>query len=225
MTDSLIYKIAFERLKEVGKVRNQQHLADLLGFNKATLSQILNGLLPPSKQFVYEFKKRFPEFNEIWLETGAGEMLVNSNILQEEYVKYKGVPYYEDLDVTASIITSFHDYKEVPTFFIDYKHFNDCDIYLPVVGDSMQPKYYAGEIVAIKQIKNFETILWGETHLVITNDNANSLRTIKDVHFCKDESKLILRACNPDYAGDTYVNKADVISLFIVKGAIKRNQL
>lgn len=137
----------------------------------------------------------------------------------------QGVPYFEDLDVTASLITSFQDYKEVPTFLIDYKHFNDCDAYLPVVGDSMKPKYLAGEIVAIKQIKNFETILWGETHLVITNDNANNLRTIKDVHFSRDESKLILRACNPDYAGDTYVNKSDVISMFIVKGAIKRNQL
>lgn len=137
----------------------------------------------------------------------------------------KGVPYYEDLDVTASIITSFHDYKEEATFMINYKHFNDCDAYLPVVGDSMHPKYPAGEIVAVKQIRNLDTLLWGETYLVITNENANNLRTIKDVHYCSDESKVILRAANPEFAGDTRINKEDILSMYIVKGRIRRNQL
>lgn len=136
-----------------------------------------------------------------------------------------GVPYYEDLDVTASVLTSFHDYKEEATFMIDYKHFNDCDAYLPVVGDSMAPKYPAGEIVAVKRIRNLDTLLWGETYLVITNDNANNLRTIKEVHYCSDESKIILRAANPDFYGDTKINKEDIISMYIVKGRIRRNQL
>ncbi len=146
-------------------------------------------------------------------------------LLHDEFVNTIGVPYYEDLDVTASVITSFQDYKEIPTFKIDYKHFNDCDAYLPVVGDSMYPKYCAGEIVAVKQIRNINTLLWGETYLVITNEKANSLRTIKDVHYCKDESMLILRACNPDYAGDTLIGKDDIISMFVIKGKIRRNQL
>lgn len=168
---------------------------------------------------LHNVKTEFSEF-ENWIKN-------NELSLEDPSVNYSqiGVPYFEDLDVTASVITSFHDYKEVPTFLIDYKHFNDCDAYLPVVGDSMYPKYCAGEIVAVKQILSIETILWGETYLVITNENANSLRTLKDVHFSQDQSKLILRACNPDYMGDTYINKVDIISMFIVKGRIRRNQL
>lgn len=164
-------------------------------------------------------KTSFPEF-ENWEKD-------NGNLLENPLGEYKtvGVPYYEDLDVTASVITSFHDYKEEATFMINYKHFNDCDAYLPVVGDSMHPKYPAGEIVAVKQIRNLDTLLWGETYLVITNDNANNLRTIKDVHYCSDETKVILRAANPDFAGDTRINKEDILSMYIVKGRIRRNQL
>lgn len=228
MADLYIYKIAFEHLKKVGKIRNQQHLADILDVNKATLSQILNGIQQPTKQFVYKFKDLYPEFNEKWIESGEGEMLKTKNTLSEDlvsYVKSSGVPYFEDLDVTASVVTSFKDYTDVPTFKIDYKHFNDCDAYLPVLGDSMNPKYCSGDIIAVKQLQSLETILWGETYLVITNDNANSLRTIKDVHYCKDESKIILRSYNPEYQGDTYVRKEDIISMFIIKGRIRRNQL
>lgn len=222
------YKTAFEYLKKKGKIRNQQHLADLLGVNKATLSQVLNEIIPPTKQFVYRFERQFPEFNAKWLEKAEGEMLADMpisvpNELKVESNIHPGVPYYEDLDITASFVTTFSDYKEIPTFMIDYKHFNDCDAYLPVVGDSMIPKYCSGDIIAVRRINNIDTLLWGETYLIITNDNANSLRTIKDVHYCKDESKLILRACNPDYAGDIVVNKTDIISMYIVKGKIKRN--
>jgi len=194
-------------------------------------SQVLrerNGL---SNKLLEDILSAYPDINKTWLLTGEGEPLRNqnnkTNLIEDPASNFShaGVPYFEDLDVTASFITSFHDYKEVPTFLIDYKHFNDCDAYLPVVGDSMYPKYSAGEIVAVKQIQSIDTILWGETYLVITNENANNLRTLKDVHFSQDQSKLILRACNPDYMGDTYINKVDIISMFIVKGRIRRNQL
>lgn len=194
-------------------------------------SQVLrerNGL---SNNLLEDILSAYPDINKTWLLTGegaptkkVGERIDVIESPREEY-KTLGVPYYEDLDVTASVITSFHDYKEEATFMINYKHFNDCDAYLPVVGDSMHPKYPAGEIVAVKQIRNLDTLLWGETYLVITNDNANNLRTIKDVHYCSDESKVILRAANPDFAGDTRINKEDILSMYIVKGRIRRNQL
>lgn len=137
----------------------------------------------------------------------------------------QGVPYFEDIDATCSIISMSMDYSENPTFYINYEHLNDCSAYLPVVGDSMYPQYCAGEIVAVKRISNFDIILWGEAYLVCTNSNANDLRTIKLVHYCEDESKVILRAANPEYRGDLRIDKKDIISMFIVKGKIKRNQL
>lgn len=227
-------KIVIQWLIRMGIAPNQGAIGQLMGYkNKSAFSQILNGHVPIPKKFIESLASLHDEININFLVSGYGEPIrqikgtKQLNLVNEPVMVYAhgGVPYYEDLDVTASVITSFQDYKEVPTFLINYKHFNDCDAYLPVVGDSMYPKYSSGEIVAIKQIQSIETILWGETYLVITNENANSLRTIKDVHYCKDETKLILRACNPDYAGDTYINKTDIVSMFIVKGRIRRNQL
>ena len=40
-----------------------------------------------------------------------------------------------------------------------------------------------------------------------------------------DESKIILRASNPNFKGDIVINKEDILHMFIVKGKIKRNQL
>lgn len=135
------------------------------------------------------------------------------------------LPYFENIEATGSILSLYNDYPEVPTFYINYPHFDDCTAYVPMVGDSMFPMYSSGEIIAVKKVDNTDILLWGEAYLVVTNGNANSLRTVKLVHQHEDDSKIILRASNPNYRGDTVLNKADVISMFIVKGRIRRNQL
>ena len=89
----------------------------------------------------------------------------------------------------------------------------------------MYPQYCSGEIIAVKRIYNLDVIQWGEAYFVVTNENANSLRTVKQVHWSEDPDKIILRASNPNFKGDTVINKSDVISMFIIKGKIKRNQL
>jgi len=188
-----------------------------------------NGL---SNKLLEEILEAYPEINKTWLLTGEGNPLKSGNnsapnlVADNPQIKYfNGVPYYEDFDVTASVVTTFSDYKELPTFFINYKHFNDCDAYVPVMGDSMEPKYCNGEIIAIRKINNIDALLPGEAYLVITSAEANSLRTVKCVFKSPDDSKIILRAINPNFAGDTVINKKDVLSIYFVKGKISRNEL
>lgn len=163
------------------------------------------------------------DINPDWLLNEKGSMLREKHLPTN--TNGKGVPYYEDIEASCSILSMNMDIPETPTFYIDYEHFNDCNAYIPVVGDSMYPQYCAGEIVAVKRIFNIDIIQWGEAYLIVTNGNANDLRTIKQVHYCEDESQIILRASNPNFKGDTKINKADIISMFIIKGKIKRNQL
>lgn len=89
----------------------------------------------------------------------------------------------------------------------------------------MYPLYKSGNTLAVKLIKNHDIILWGEPHLVITNENANNYKTVKCIHQHPDAKKIILRAKNPDYSGDIVINKSDIISLYIVKGKIELNKL
>lgn len=134
------------------------------------------------------------------------------------------VPFY-NIEISGSFISSFDEAKEYIEFYIDYKPLNDCTAYLPYFGNSMAPMYTSGNTLAVKQINNFDIILWGEPHLIITNEEANNYKTVKCLHQHQDSDKVILRALNPDYAGDIVVAKKNILSLYIVKGKIELNEL
>lgn len=134
------------------------------------------------------------------------------------------VPFY-NIEISGTNISNFDDANEFIEFYIDYKPLNDCTAYLPYFGDSMYPMFKSGSTLAVKQIHNFEVILWGEAHLIITSKSANSYKTVKCVHAHPDSDKIILRACNPKHPGDIVINKKDILSLFIVKGEIKLSEL
>ena len=229
---------------------NKAAFAKTIGKAPTTIANIVGRRqTAPSSDIIEGILNSIENINPYWLVTGIGDMIVANDTsqliheAQEEYnkrhtnsredhtanilalEKKQGVPYYENIEATCSIISQYNDYPEAPTFFINYEHFNDCTAYLPVVGDSMYPQYCSGEIVAVKKIPNKDIIQWGEAYFVVTNDNANSLRTIKQIHYCEDESKIVLRASNPNFKGDTIIDKNDIVSLFIIKGKIKRNQL
>ena len=138
--------------------------------------------------------------------------------------KDRVVPFY-DIEIAGSIISSFEDAKEFIRFYVDYEPLNDCTAFLPYAGDSMLPKYKSGDTLGVKQIKNFDVILWGKAYLVITNENANSLKTVKNIHPHSDQSLIVLRAINPEYQGDTILNKEDILSIFLIKGKVELNQI
>lgn len=206
---------------------NKAAFAKTIGIPPTSISNYLSKsrTSKPTSDILGEIINGVDNINASWLLTGKGDPFVDEETHLPTNINGKGVPYFEDIEASCSILSMNMDIPENPTFYIDYEHFNDCNAYIPVVGDSMYPQYCAGEIVAVKQIFNFEVIQWGEAYLVVTNSNANDLRTIKQVHYCDDESKIILRASNPNYRGDTKINKEDIRSMFIIKGKIKRNQL
>lgn len=145
-----------------------------------------------------------------WLRHGEGEMFLASDS--------EGVPYY-DIELSAAA-NGFGQVNEPPEYYINCRPFNDCTAYLPFYGDSMYPKYLNGDIIAVKEVKNPDIVLWGEAYLVITDEAANSLRAVRLLIEHKDKSKVILRAANPDFKGDTVIDKKSIASLHIVKGRI-----
>ena len=164
---------------------------------------------------------KFPEVDEVWLLTGKGEMLKAAS---KPVVMPAGIPFY-DIDVTGGITESFSDFPEMAQYRINYPPLNDCTAAFPVYGESMEPDFYSGEVVLVKEITKINSMLWGEPYLVITNANCDNLRTIKNVYISDDRKNFILRASNPRFAGDTIVPCADVLKIFIVKGKVSRRQL
>lgn len=156
-----------------------------------------------------------------WLRTGEGEMFRGKMTVREQG---RGIPFY-DIDVTGGITESFSDFPEMAQYRINYPPLNDCTAAFPVYGESMEPDFYSGEVVLVKEITKINSMLWGEPYLVITNANCDNLRTIKNVYISDDRKNFILRASNPRFAGDTLVPCTDVLKIFMVKGKVSRRQL
>lgn len=205
---------------------NNNLFAKQIGKTPQYVSNLCNEGKSVGKNVIASLTQIIPDLNTTWLLTGEGLML-KENLTQESITiqNKEGVPYFEDIESTGGIVVGKAGQgTEIPTFYIDYEHFNDCTAYIQHVGDSMYPKYCAGEIIALKRIFNFDVILWGEAYLIVTNSEANDLRTVKLLFPDEDNSKIILRSSNPNFKGDTPISKKDIISLFLVKGKITRNQ-
>jgi phage repressor protein C with HTH and peptisase S24 domain len=189
---------------------DRQGLADKLSISVHTVNSWIKGQrnIPKSKERL--IKLVFKSNNK------------GHNVSENDEANQKKVPVYE-IDVTSSIVSSFSDVKEIPSFYMDYEPFNDCDAVVTNYGDSMYPDYKNGERLAVKRIQNFDVLTWGETFLVITNSEANDLKTVKRVHPHDDNDKIILRAGNPRYSGDTIIEKKNVLALFAVKGKVSQN--
>lgn len=169
----------------------------------------------------------YHHINPEWLKTGRGEMFegqfANRNISGTSATD-PGVPFF-NVNLSDLSFEGFGLLKEAPEYYVNYRPFNDCDAYLPIYGDSMYPRYSSGEVIAVREIKNFNIIQWGEAYLVVADERANNITTVKLLFEHQSEKRIVLRSCNPDYIGDTIIDRDMIKRLFIVKGKVTRHQL
>ena len=194
-------------------------------------SSIENNKRRLGKRLASDIIKHY-RINPLFLSRGEGEMLLKdktytaTGLSAATVIEKKGVPYYNvslgELDSYAHA-DIFNESQ--PEYHVDYQPFNDCTAYLPVYGNSMHPLFTSGEIIAIKAVANPEIILWGEAYLIVTNQQANDIITIRQLHEHPDSEKIILRAANPQYQGDTIIHRVAIKKLYLIKGKITRFQL
>lgn len=212
-------------IKMVRKNKNmtQEELADKIGVSKAAISQIENGQTRPSKdnydklQDILNFESSLPEYEKLIRDdlqiVHHGKRKKTSSEPKEGYL-----PYY-DMVVTAGPVGVYSDEdNSSPLFYMDIPLFRDCSQYFRVSGDSMYPKYRNGDIVAVKQIKNKELILWGETYLIVTK--GEDYRTVKTLEPCTDNhERICLVSENPKYK-PVMLQSEDVHELYLVRGTV-----
>lgn len=157
-----------------------------------------------------------------WLAKHHGPMFVPPVLHIHE--EPKGVPFF-NMNFSDPGLTSFNLLRETPEYYVNLKPLNDCDAFLTMYGDSMYPKYANGEIIAVREVTNLSVIQWGEAYLVMTDETANNMVTVKLIFEHENNDSLVLRAHNPLYKGDTVIKKMAIKRLFIIKGKVMRNQL
>ncbi len=217
MTENQRLKIIMDMLL----FKTQKDFAKALNIKQGSISDVLRGKDGMGVSNAIKDRLEFVHgVNREWLTDGIGEPLLKK--VQQVVETKEGVPFY-DLSITDSRLEDVMITEEEVEYFVNYKPFNDCTAYLPVFGDSMYPKYASGEIIAVKAITNLDVLQWGEAYVVMSDDSTNGIRSIKNIHEHPDRTKLILRSSNPNFRGDTVIEKKNISSLFIIKGKITRN--
>ena len=227
MTDNQRKKIG-PRLKEVRLTKKMtlKQFYSPVSEHVNNFSPIENGKRSIGKR-VLEQVLQVHNINREWVETGIGEMFNEAALYEEtSYIQEpgEGVPF---ININPAQISSgqFNILREKPEYYVNFRPFNDCDAYLPVYGDSMYPKYASGEIIAVREVNNKDIIQWGEAYLIIGDEFANNITTVKLLFEHHSDSKIVLRGSNPNFKGDTVLDRQAIKRLFIVKGKITRNQL
>ncbi|PWS32983.1 LexA family transcriptional regulator [Pedobacter paludis] len=213
MTENQRLKIILEKLN----FKTQKEFAESLNIQQGSLSDILRERIGISTAIKDRLFLKF-NVNISWLEDGAGEPFLKKGPVVSE--AKEGVPYF---NISLADEDVFALEEEQAEYFVNYKPFNDCTAYLPVYGDSMYPKYASGEIIAVREVTNHDVLQWGEAYVIMTDEKSNNMRSIKMIYEHADKSKLTLRSSNPNFKGDTIIDKKSITSLYIIKGKITRN--
>ncbi|UTC82685.1 LexA family transcriptional regulator [Treponema denticola] len=212
------------RLKEIRQALGLNQLEMARKFDKTqSLWSYYEKGIKPIQSDVY-IKLQEMGFNIEWLKNGIGSMYLKDKMPivknAAEAEKKDLIPFY-DIDVTAHISEIFTDTPHsAPAYWLDIPHFKGS-IACRVSGDSMAPEISSGDMILVKKINNPDVILWGEIYLVVTDETANNLCTIKKLYQGRTPDTLILRSINPEYAGDTLIPKQSILTIAHVIGCVK----
>lgn len=125
-----------------------------------------------------------------------------------------GVPYY-NVDFELGFDFMDNDQTSNPDYMINCQPYNRADCWCNARGNSMHPLISSGDIIALKEIKDFHVLISGDIYGIIT---INGLRTIKRVIDNGDTLTLIPE--NKDFKEQT-IDKEDVLKVYLVMGSLK----
>ena len=193
-----------------------------LNLSNGTIGKLRTGKYGYSPALMEALKKA--GLNPAYFLTGEGSPEIGSDAVESapaavecDESKPNRIPFYF-FDVMGSFDSEEALMNTKPTCYFELPGFTGCLAAFPVFGDSMKPKILNGDIVVISEKVPEEKILWGETYLVVTD----AWRVIKTVHPGETEEFLVLRSINPNYEGDTAVNKNEIKGLYLVKGKVSK---
>lgn len=101
------------------------------------------------------------------------------SVLEDTPVKSfdKGKPYY-NVDFVGGFDVLLNDQTINPEYLIDFRKYEEADLWCNITGHSMEPLISNGDIIALKTLNDWkEFILYGEVYGIVTKD----MRTVKVV--------------------------------------------
>lgn len=167
----------------------------------------------------------YPEINPEWLLTGKGEMLKVDKLEAKEEPKNL-IPFYDDVVTIGGNNNVIADTSGVstPSDYIDAGDwFSGVTAAIRHYGDSMS-EYPNGCILALRQLHDSNSIVWGRNYVVETNE----IRVTKRLQTCKGDDECVMAySTNTETYPDGQlvhepfkIRKEDIRRVFMVLGRV-----
>lgn len=180
----------------------QAQLAVKIEVTRQTISQYENDQIQPTKAKLYTLAKVLRvSVGQLYADNVDPNLTSESNSTGNEPVaKYglpksdealhdKLIPLYDSIAVGGKeLVAEDNGVSEPSEYVYPGSWFSDAVAAVKVYGDSMWPKYPNGCVVACREVKDRDLILWGQVYVIETSE----FRVIKKVQ--KGESKELIRA-------------------------------
>jgi transcriptional regulator with XRE-family HTH domain len=188
---------------------SQKDVAERLHFSPQRVNNYFRDIADPPHEFYEKFRAEF----SIDL-----KRLLEPSKTVKDAASYNPIPVF-DLELKPTKEVDFFNHVELVAYYIDMPMFNDCFAAVKVITNQMSPEFKVGEILPIKRITNFDTVILGAPHLVSCEENR-FFRYLR-VNEADPKKTFLLKAVNPAF-DDMILKKSDIRFLFEVKGRIVR---
>lgn len=214
-------------IKELGLTPNS--FAKEVGLGSSNLSRKLKGNTPFTQKDFVKISNSIG-VNREWLETGEGEKRTYSLGFDKDSLNRSvdkaftqcvygedAKPFY-DVDFALGFSEMYNDSPNVLTKYISVPGYEKTDFWCRTSGDSMKPLISNGDIIALKQILDWNEFLpMNEVYAIMT---TNDLRTVKIIRKGSDDEHFTLHAINEEY-DDQEIKKSAITKVFKVLGSLK----
>lgn len=190
---------------------NVNSASRILGIPQRTLNRQVNEDGKVGVELVRSLLNNFPEVSSAWLLMGVGSMFESAQMFDSRQCS----PFYSDLPVSAGRKDAFDHSAEVPTGYISMPQWY-AQFYFPVLGTSMEPEIYSGDIIGVNRVESLREIDPDKIYMIVTTES----RMIKRCYPDKENSEL-LWCVSPNYPSFT-INKKDICAVFHVVNRIER---
>lgn len=189
----------------------------IIGASKGVLTKAASKGTNIQLRWLEAIAEKFPSWNAEWVITGRGESTGVDKQNDEPQTTNKETRPHIPIEVAAGLTTGFaecvalRDCEMRP--IIDA--FPNYDYTITIKGDSMEPKYESGDIIAIKQITDY--IEWGKTYVVSTREGAVVKRLYPPKH---NDKAFECVSYNIDYPAFE-LDKDSILALYKVVGLLR----
>ena len=194
---------------------NKSAFANAIGVTPSVVDNIVGKRQGKPSFDVVEKVSALAEINIDWLITGKGDMLKSSKGIKPTK-DGTGIPLIP-VEAMAGCFTGSQTFLLQECDHYVVPAFKNADFLIYVRGDSMQPRYFSGDMVACKMLSPTDLFFqWGKVYVLDTDQGA----LIKKVEQGTDDETITLVSENENYKPFQIPRRA-VYHIAIVMGLIR----